>query len=176
MAGNQEVVAKIEQALNVAAQCSAAETSDRYAILSSQLQALESSTKRALQSHANSDALLAKLQKGGTLTADDVSMLRTLIVGDADYYLKYDDDFDRSKNELVKILDEIRQLQSAELDAAAMMHLAVLCREACSLLVPTIYYLTQKERVSRFEEATQGRIASDAGRALADVIRGMTAR
>jgi hypothetical protein len=102
--------------------------------------------------------------------------LRTLIVGDADYYLKYDDDFDRSKTELGRILDQLRRLSSGELDAEALMHLGVLCQEACSVLIPTGHYLEQKERVRRFEEATRGPIDREAGRVLAEILNDMIAR
>jgi hypothetical protein len=176
MAMKQDIAAQVAQVLELAAQCAAVGTSDRYAILNDELQALESSTELALQPHVDRKALLGKLEKGAPLTQDEVSMLRRLIVGDADYYLKYDDDFARSKDELHKILDAIRKLQSRALDPDAMMHLSVLCREACSLLVPTIYYLTQKERVGRFEAAMQGPMTRAAGRVLADVIGGMAAR
>jgi len=175
MANNSDVAAQVAQVLELAAQCATGETSDRYAILNDRLQALEAATEHAVQPHVDRKALLAKLEKGTALTADEVSALRRLIVGDADRYLKYDDDFARAKAELHKILDEIQRLQSRPLDADAMMHLGVICREACSLLVPTIYYLTQRERIRRFEDAMRGPLTHDTGRVLADVIRGMAA-
>src|SRR5437764_675571 len=52
----------------------------------------------------------------------------------ADQYLKYDDDFQRSKSELGKILDQIRRLQSSDLDLDALMHLRVLCAGSNSAL------------------------------------------
>ena len=50
------------------------------------------------------------------------------MVGDADYYAKYDD-FDRSESELKRIIEEIHRLQTSNLDADGLMHLRVLCRE-----------------------------------------------
>lgn len=175
MAGNEEITAKIKLALDVAGQCSAAATSEKYEILNDQLQELESLARQFVQSHADYRSLLGKLQKGSPLTADELKTLRLLIVGDADYYLKYDDEFDRWKGELGRIVGEIRRLQSGKLDVDGLMHLRVLCREACSLLNPTGYYLEQKERVGRFEEATRGPIDRDAGRVLADMIKNMAA-
>jgi hypothetical protein len=119
---------------------------------------------------------VGKLQNGSALTADEMKTLRTLIVGDADYYLKYDDDFDRSKTELGRILDQLRRLSSGELDAEALMHLGVLCQEARSVLIPTGHYLEQRERVRRFEEATRGPIDREAGRVLAKILNDMVAR
>jgi hypothetical protein len=176
MTTNEDVAAKVKQALDVAARCSAAETSDSYADLSEQLEEIESLAKLVLRSHASCGTLVGKLQNGSALTADEMKTLRTLIVGDADYYLKYDDDFDRSKTELGRILDQLRQLSTGELDAEALMHLGVLCQEACSVLIPTGHYLEQRERVRRFEEATRGVIDREEGRVLAKILNDMIAR
>jgi hypothetical protein len=172
---NQEIAEKLSQTLNAAAQCAAAETSETYAVLGEQLRELETLAERSLRSHVASQALVRKLEDGTALTADELKTIRTLIVGDADYYLKYDDDFDRSKNELGKILDQIRRLQSNDLDLETLMHVGVLCREASNVLAATTHYLEQKERVRRFEQATHGPINADAGRVLARIIKGMMA-
>ena len=105
------------------------------------------------------------------MTADELKTLRSLVVGDAEYYLKYDDDFDRSKSDLGKILDQIRRLQSSEFDPETLMHLRVLCREASSALAPTMHYLEQKDRVRRFEEHTRNPLDRDARRILAGIIK-----
>ena len=173
MADSQEIAAKISETLNTAGQLSTAETVQNYSLLRAQLEELDSSARRSLQSHVGYKPLLAKLQQGSPLTADELKTLRSLIVGDADQYLKYDDDFDRSKSELGRILDQIRQLKSRDFDLETLMHLRVLCREASSALVPTVHYLEQKERVQRFEEHTRGPLSSDASRILAGIIANM---
>jgi hypothetical protein len=174
LADHQEVAAKVSEALNAAAQCSAVvETVESYSALSEQLWELNSLLGQSLQSHVGYQPLLTKLQNGTTLSADDLKTVRSLIVGDADQYLKYDDDFERSKSELRRILDQIRRLQSKDLDLETLMHLRVLCREASSALAPTMHYLEQKERVQRFEEHTRGPLDRDAGRVLAGIIKHM---
>lgn len=174
MVDQQEVAAKISEALNRAAQCSAAETEENYSVLNEQLWELNSLLGQSLQSHIDYAPLLDKLQSGTTtLTADELKTLRSLIVGDAEQYLKYDDDFARSKSELVRILDQIRGLQSKPLDMETLMRLRVLCREATSALTPAMHYLEQKERVQRFDEHTRGPISRDAGRVLAGIIKHM---
>jgi hypothetical protein len=174
LASNQEFAEKVAKALNTAAQCSAVETVDNYSILSAQLQELDSLAKQSLQSHTGYQPLVAKLQNGSPLTADELKTLRSAIVGDADYYLKYDDDFDRSKSDLTKILEQIRRLQSSPFDPETLMHLRVLCREAACALAPTVHYLEQKERVRKFEEHTRSPLDRDAGRVLAGIIKNMT--
>ena len=101
MADHQEVTTKISEALKAADRCSAAETSDSYSALNEQLWELNSLLGQSLQSHVSYQPILTKLQNGTALTTDELKALRSLIVGDADQYLKYDDDFERSKRPIV---------------------------------------------------------------------------
>jgi len=80
-----------------------------------------------------------------------------------------------TSGELGRILDQLRRLSSGELDAEALMHLGVLCQEACSVLIPTRHYLEQRERVRRFEDATH-LIDREAGRVLAKILNDMIAQ
>ena len=175
MAGTMELDAKIEQALETATRCTEIETSDNYAVLGEELEELETAIGRFLQSHTAYEPLLKKLSDGAALTTDELKTLRSLVVGDADSYLKYDDDFDRSKTDLGRILDQIRQLRAKGLDEDTLGHLRVLCREASSVLSPTAHYLEQRERVHRFDEATRGPLEGEARRVLGDIIKSAVA-
>ena len=175
MADNAEVAERMSEALSAATQCSSAETVENYNHLAAQLQELNALAARTLRSQVTSQSLLTKLQQGTSLTADELATLRSLIVGDADEYLKYDDDFEEAKTELTKILDEIRGLSLADTDPEALKHLRVLCREASSALAPVLHYLEQKERVHNFEEHTRGPLSADAARILAGIVKGMAA-
>jgi hypothetical protein len=175
VADTAEIAGKMSEALNTATQCSSAETVENYSHLAAQLQELDSLAARSLRSHVTAQPLLAKLQQGASLTPDELQTLRLLIVGDADQYLKYDDDFEDAKNELKKILDEIRTLASPDSNLDSLMHLRVLCREASSALGPVMHYLEQKERVHNFEEHTRGPLSADAARILAGIVRNMAA-
>src|ERR1700683_684199 len=162
VADNADIAGRMSEALSTATQCSSAETVENYSHLAAQLQELDALAGRALRSHVIYQPVLTKLQQGASLTADELQTLRSLIVGDADEYLKYDDDFEEAKTELGKILDEIRGLGSADTDLEALKHLRVLCREASSALAPVMHYLEQKERVQNFEEHTRGSFSPDA--------------
>jgi hypothetical protein len=170
VANIQELVAQLSEALNLATQSSAAGTAEGYSVLSEKLAELESATGQYLRSHMAYQAVLAKLQQEKPLTPADLKTLRSLIVGDADDYLKYDDDFERSKAELMRIIDQIRKLQSAELDPDKLMHLRVLCREATSALTPMLHYLEQKQRIKNFDDNVHEPLGSDTRRMLAGVI------
>ena len=175
MASNQEFAAKVAKELTTAARCSADESVDNYSILNAQLQELDFLAGQCLQSHAGYQPLVSKLENGNPLTSEELKTLRSLIVGDADYYLRYDDDFDRSKADLGRILDQIGRLQSSEFGPETLMHLRVLCQEASSALAPTVHCLEQKDRVRRFEEHTRGPLDKDAGRVLAGIVKDMMA-
>jgi hypothetical protein len=167
----QELVGQISEALNIAAQSSAAGTAEGYSLLGEKLSELESSAGQYLRSHTAYQFLLTKLQQEKPLTSDDLKTLRSLIVGDADGYLKYDDDFEQSKAELARIIDQIRKLRSTELNAETLMHLRVLCREATSALAPTAHYLEQKQRLKNFDANVREPLSSDTRRMLASVIQ-----
>jgi len=171
--GGPEFAAKVSETLATASKCAAGDTVENYSLLRSQLEELDTQVAQVLRAHTGQQSLIAKLQDGKPLTADEMKTLRSLIIGDAEYYLKYDDDFDRSKNDLGKIIDEIRRLKLSGDEPETLMHLRVLCREAASALVPTLHYLEQRERVRKFEEHTRGPLDPDAGRVLARIIKGM---
>ena len=173
MIGGPEFAAKVSETLATASKCAAGDTVENYSLLRSQLEELDTQVAQVLRAHTGQQSLIAKLQDGKPLTADEMKTLRSLIIGDAEYYLKYDDDFDRSKNDLGKIIDEIRRLKLSGDEPETLMHLRVLCREAASALVPTLHYLEQRERVRKFEEHTRGPLDPDAGRVLARIIKGM---
>ena len=171
MADIQELVEQISEALNIAAQSSTAGTAESYSVLGEKLSELESSAGRYLRSNMAYQAVLTKLQQEQPLTADDLKTLRSLIVGDADGYLKYDDDFEQPKAELTRIIDQIRKLQSTEMNAETLTHLRVLCREASSALAPTVHYLEQKQRVNNFDNNVHEPLSHDTRRMLAGVIQ-----
>ena len=169
----QTIADQISEALSTATQCIAAETARNYSRLGEQLGEIESAAGRLLHSHVACQPLLAKLRDGGLLTPDELQTLRSLIVGDADEYLKYDDEFAQSKSELHRIMEQIRRLQSGNLDAEALMHLRVLCREATNVLAETVQYLDKKERVRNFDEHTRGPLTSDTRCMLAGIVEDM---
>jgi hypothetical protein len=167
----QDLVAQISEVLNIATQSSAAGTAEAYSVLGEKLSELESSAGQYLRSHTAYQFLLTKLQQERPLTPEDLKTLRSLIVGDADGYLKYDDDFEQSKAELARIIDQIRKLQSSQLTPETLTQLRVLCREATSALAPTVHYLEQKQRVRNFDANVREPLSNDTRRMLAGVIQ-----
>jgi hypothetical protein len=173
MADNQEISVKLKEMLDLAGRSFEADNSEGYEVLGEQLEELETLAQKTFQEHTDSRSLARKLENGDSLSPDELTSLKSLMVGDAEYYMKYDDDFDRSKSELKRILDEISRLQAGNMDFDQIMHLEVLCREASSVAKPTTFYMEQKERVRKFDDATRGGIDRESGKLLADILRGI---
>jgi hypothetical protein len=53
------------------------------------------------------------------------------------------------------------------------MHLRALCGEVRRVLPAIIYYLDQKERTQKFQQARQGSVDADAYRVLAEIVEQM---
>ncbi len=175
MPGPQDVVAKLEDTLAAAARCSTDETTQNYDDLALELHDLGELARLSCQSDDRYGALIGKLRAGDALSADELATVRRLIVGDADYYLKYDEEFERCKDELVKISGKIELIKESDFGVDALMHLNVLCQEASNLLLLSQHYLEARDRVREFEATTKGALDRDSARTLATIIEGMVA-
>jgi len=171
LADYQEVAARISEALKTASECSRTGTLENYSLLQEQLEELESATKNSLRANVDYRPLVAKLEQGTPLSDAELSMLRSLIVGDAEQYLKYDESFNRAKEELEKLIEEIQALDTTDLTADSLMKLRVLCQDASIALAPTLHYIEQKDRVTKFQQHTNGPLSRDAGHILAGIIK-----
>ncbi|MGA2235845.1 MAG: hypothetical protein ABSG23_10255 [Terriglobales bacterium] len=163
----------IQKVLNLASRCAQAETSDNYGALGDEVEELEGCAREAVQSKMDLASLLVKLKARAPLTPADLKALELLMVGDAEYFLKYETEFDQWKSEIKQLIGEISKLQSADLDVDGLMHLRALCGEVGRVLPAVVYYLDQKERASKFHEATQGPIDAEGYHFLAEMVANM---
>jgi hypothetical protein len=167
----------IQKTLDLASRCTQSETSDNYGALGDQVEELQNQARELFQSKMAFDSLLPKLKAGKPLTPADLKTLELLIVGDAEYFLKYETEFDHWKSEVKRLVGEISSLQSGlqsgDLDVDPLMHLRALCGEVRRVLPAVVYYLVQKERASKFQEATRGPIDAEGYRVLAEIVEQM---
>lgn len=176
MADVQDVHARIKELVEVAGQSFKYDTEAFYQQFQVEIQALEAVAREAFQAKLNDLywAILGKLEEGQALTTAEHEILEMLMVGEARYYLKFENDVENWKNELKRLLEEIRKQQAAGLDEIdSLMRLRALCREAMRVAPDLAYYFREKERVRKFEEATQGAIDVETRRALANLIKEM---
>lgn len=177
MADVPQLSKEIQKTIALASRCTQAETSDNYGGLGDQVEELEAQAREAFQSKMDFASLLPKLKSGKPLTPADLKTLELLIVGDAEYFLKYETEFDQWKSEIQQLVGEISKLQSGlqgkDPDVDALMHLRALCAEVHRILPAVVYYLDQKERTGKFQQATQGPIDAEGGKILAEIVEQM---
>ena len=168
-----QVTATIQKTLELASRCTQLETSENYGALGDQVEELEAQAREAFRSKMDVGSLLPKLKAAKPLTPDDLKTLELLIVGDAEYFLKYENDLEQWKSEIKKLLGEMAGLQSSDLDVDRLMHLRALCAEVRRVLPDVVCYLDQKERSGKFEEATRKPLDPEGYRVLAEIIEQM---
>jgi hypothetical protein len=168
---DQQIGISIKRTLDLAARCSTSESSDSYEFLEEQVDELETQATEAFHAKMDFKALVSKLTAGGPLTPADLRALELLIVGDAEFYLKYESELDEWKKQLRRVLDEIAKLQTSVLDVETLMHTRALCREAHEVLADLVFYFDAKERAAKFQTATQGQIDAEGYRFLAEIVR-----
>jgi len=141
-----------------------------------QIRELESMAREAFQAKYDADysGIIGKLEKGDTLSSEEVEIIRMLVIGDAEYYLKYENDLQNWQNELARLVSEIEKLESSNLDSVDnLLHMQALCRDAQGVLPEITHYFREKERVNRFEAAASGPVDDESKKLMADIIRGM---
>jgi len=173
MADAPRIGATIQKTLELASRCTQLETSDNYGALGDQVEELEGQARQAFLAKVEIASLLPKLKTGKPLTPEDLKTLELLIVGDAEYFLKYENDLEQWKSEIKKLLGEISNLQSSDLDVDGLMHLRALCAEVGRVLPDVVYYLNQKERTSKFQAATREPLDPEGYRVLAEIVEQM---
>ena len=168
-----EITIAIQKTLELASRCANAETSDNYGCLGDQVEDLEGQAREAFQAKVDFASLLPKLKAAKPLTPADLKSLELLMVGDAEYFLKYETEFDHWKSQIQQLIGEISKLQSGDLDIDGLMHLRALCREVSRVLPAVVYYLDQKERARKFQDATREPIDAEGYRFLAEIVSNM---
>ena len=170
MSNVSDVTTNIGAVLEQASRCAATETSDNYGDLDAIVEALDGQAREAIQSHLDIPSLLQKLKDLKPLGPAELKTLELLIVGDAESFLKYETGLGRWKDEVNQLVAEIGQLQSSPLDVDGLMQLRAVCQELRRVIPDIVYYLDQKERTAKFQEATKGPIDAEGYRVLAEIV------
>jgi hypothetical protein len=116
--------------------------------------------------------LANKLERGQELNAMERQALELLIVGEARYYLKTENNFHNWLEELARLMTELQRARNAgPPEVHRLMHVQALCRDVRTVLPDILHYLREQERVRQFELALEGPIGEQQGKFLAGMIR-----
>ena len=176
MATAQDVATQINQTVTTANQAVDAATEESYEALGNDIQQLEAAAREAFQAKLAELfwPVLTKLEEGEALTAAEQDMLEMMVVGEAKYYVKSENDVENWTGEVKRLLEAIEDLAAAGLDDIdALMRVRALCREAQRVVPDLAFYYREQNRIKKFETATAGAIDVEARRLLANLIKDM---
>lgn len=116
-----------------------------------------------------------KLDRGEQMTSEDIEAVRLLLVGDAKFYLKFENNYEDWRSELRRLMSELAALKQKEtLSGTDMLQVQALCRDVRNVLPDLTNYLRERERVERFENTVKGgSLDSNTAQFLASMIREM---
>jgi hypothetical protein len=176
MVTSQAVVVKARETAAAAGRAFSSEHPTPYRLFDQGVRELEGLAREAFQAKLRGtyQAIVDKLENGQPLTQEEQELLKLLIVGEAKYYLRFENDLQNWQDELQRLTQEIERLAAQGLDDIdSLLHLQALCRDAKGVLPNIIFYYREKERLARFEKAAHGQLDPEAGRLLADMIKQM---
>ena len=130
---------------------------EAYAALAMTLAEWETQLREHLQAtvRVSAQALISKLSGGQTLSAADAALLRTLIIGDAESYVRVEHNLPDWLVELQRLMGELVRLGGGVPDVAMACQVRALVRDAVRVVADLQHYFEHKARVAQFEEATR---------------------
>jgi hypothetical protein len=106
--------------------------------------------------------IIAKLHKNQPLSSEEKDLVRLWIVGDAAGFTKKESDFQEWLGEFKRLGEAIQSVDQMPTSLPEMLDLHGNLEEAVRLAADIQFFLEEKERVGRFEQAIQNLSASDA--------------
>ncbi|MBM3245127.1 MAG: hypothetical protein FJZ15_04960 [Candidatus Omnitrophica bacterium] len=94
------------------------------------------------------------LETGREISAEDLKFIKLWIVGDADYYIKFENNFNDWLSELKRIISEISRIKESKPDFETVSHLKAIIEDGKRVIYDIAFYLEKKGRIANFEEAT----------------------
>lgn len=130
---------------------------ESYCRLSTIFEELGAHLREYVQEKTDSEIkiVLQKLRDGSQLSEDDIEMIRLWVVDDAEQYVKLENNFDDWMDELKRLMAEITKYNDVDLDVKSASKLRGLFRDGSRVLADIFYYLQQKDRVLKFEQAAK---------------------
>ncbi len=130
---------------------------DAYLQLSGALEKMDSELRGYTQKLAIDEmkAVLLKLKNDEGLQAEDLGKLKSWIVGDAQYYINREKNFENWRADLERFIKEIKELWMEHPDHERLLRLRSLAHDALGAVSNIAFYVKQKDSVDKFNTATQ---------------------
>ena len=157
---NMEYLKGMSQAMQ---QAQADNTSESYGFVATELvksknevrQAIEQATAGAVA------AIIGKLENNQPLTEDEKQTVKLWVVGDAEGYVKSENNFQDWLVEYRRLMDVITAWESKTGSIQELVEVHGVLEDAIKLADAVAHYLEDRERVARFENAITSMNAED---------------
>jgi hypothetical protein len=128
----------------------------RLNALSSALARLSDELREQMQAAtaAQVTSLISLLKADGPIEAKELELIRLWLVGDAEYYVKTENDFPAWLAELERLLGVLRQLRSEAVTPPTMARMEATVQDARRVAGDIAFFQAQQERVRSFQTAT----------------------
>jgi hypothetical protein len=128
----------------------------RLNALSSALARLKDELRERIQATTAAEVtpLISLLEADGPIGGKELELIRLWLVGDAEYYVKTENDFSAWVAELDRLLGVLRQLRSEAVTPTTMARMEATVRDALRVASDIAFYRQQEDRVGSFQEAT----------------------
>jgi len=130
---------------------------DAYSKLSTIFEELGEYLREYVQDETDIEikTLIRKLRDGNQLATEDIDLIRLWVVDDAVQYTRLENSFGEWQDELKRLIGEISKYKDAEADVKTASELRALFRDGARVLADLFYFLEQKSRISKFEQASK---------------------
>jgi predicted Zn-dependent peptidase len=147
---------------------------DDFQRVSSGLVQLKDKVREALQAATAEDVtkILKKLEHQETLTPEERNLVRLWIVGDAEGYIKMENDFSEWLVEFRRLGGVLESYAGQATSPQSLVEVHGVLEDAIRLTADISYFLEKKDRVERFNSAINNLTPEDA-KFLADMMRSM---
>lgn len=146
-----QVVEGLEALMREAVSQSSAEG---FATLEQQVARFDSTLRELQQVHLrnHTKAVIARLRKREPVSAEDEAVIRAMIVGDAEYYLKHENNLQDWLAELKRLTGEMQRLSRGVSDRT-LGDLRGVVKDAVRLIPNIRAYMEEKARLDQFNDA-----------------------
>jgi hypothetical protein len=127
---------------------------EHFETLEQQINRFEATVREMQQSMLSerSKSALKNLRAGRALSEEEKSVLQSVVVGDAESYLRVENNLQDWINELQRLIGEMERLARCE-DEATMSQLRGISKDAVRLMPSLRAYMEEKDRLDRFNRA-----------------------
>ncbi len=131
--------------------------------ISLELGELQDDLRESIQLETSADMvrIIDKLDNDDEILPEDLALIRTWMVSDAEFYVQLENDCDDWIKEISRLFSHIRSLNQGELTIGSMGQISGSIRDALRVIADVVYFRQQEKRVRRFEHATHALSSED---------------